>query len=65
VLKWVDVNDLAIELSEAYPDINPLTLSFPDLFQKVMDLSAFEDDPNRGGEKVLEAIQMAWIDEID
>jgi len=65
VLKWVDVNDLAIELSEAYPDINPLTLSFPDLFQKVMDLSAFEDDPNRCGEKVLEAIQMAWIDEID
>ena len=65
MLKWVDVNELAIELSEAYPQVDPFTLSFPDLFQKVMDLSEFDDDPDRCGEKVLEAIQMAWIDEID
>jgi FeS assembly protein IscX len=64
-MKWVDVNDLAIELSETYPDVDPMTISFPDLYQKVMQLPDFEDDPDRCGEKVLEAIQMAWIEELD
>lgn len=64
-IKWVDVIDIAIELSEKYPDVDPMTVSFPDLYQKVMDLDDFDDDPDRCGEKVLEAIQMAWIDEID
>lgn len=64
-LRWVDVQDIAIELVEQYPDASPLTISFPDLYQKVMALEGFDDDPERCGEKVLEAIQMAWIEEMD
>lgn len=64
-LKWVDVLDIAIELTEKYPEVDPLKISFPDLYQKVMDLDEFDDDPDRCGEKVLEAIQMAWIEEQD
>lgn len=64
-LKWTDVLDIAIELEEQYPDLDPMTISFPDLYQRVMDLDAFDDDPSRCGEKILEAIQMAWIEEKD
>jgi FeS assembly protein IscX len=62
--KWVDVRDIAIELSEAWPDTNPATINFVDLRAKVMGLPGFDDDPDRCGEKVLEAIQMAWMDEV-
>ncbi|BBB30976.1 MULTISPECIES: Fe-S cluster assembly protein IscX [Neptunomonas] len=64
-LKWVDVLDIAIELVEKHSDVDPLKISFPDLYQKVMDLDEFDDDPDRCGEKILEAIQMAWIEEQD
>lgn len=63
-LKWVDVLDIAIELSEVWPDVDPETINFVGLRAKVMALPGFDDDPNRCGEKVLEAIQMAWIDEV-
>lgn len=62
-MKWVDVNDIAIELAEAYPDIDPQFVNFVDLRNWVLSLDNFDDDPNRSGEKILEAIQMAWIDE--
>ncbi|SIQ56414.1 Fe-S cluster assembly protein IscX [Marinobacterium stanieri] len=64
-LKWVDVNDIAIELADTYPEQDPLKISFPDLYTKVMELEEFDDDPDHCGEKILEAIQMAWIDEAD
>lgn len=64
-MKWVDVNEIAIELSEKYPETDPLTVRFTDLKQWVEQLDGFEDDPNHCGEKILEAIQMAWLDEID
>jgi len=64
-LRWTDVLDIAIELAEKYPEQDPMTISFPDLYQKVMDLDEFDDDPDRCGEKILEAIQMAWIEEMD
>ncbi|WP_020683718.1 Fe-S cluster assembly protein IscX [Marinobacterium rhizophilum] len=64
-IKWVDVNDIAIELCERFPDVNPITVSFPDLYRWVMELEEFDDDPNHCGEKILEAIQMAWIEEQD
>jgi len=64
-LKWVDVNDIAIELSERFPDVDPMQVSFPDLYLWVMELDDFDDDPNHCGEKILEAIQMAWIEESD
>ena len=64
-LKWTDVIDIAIALSEAWPEVDPLTLNFVDLRDKVISLPDFNDDPARSGEKVLEAIQAAWLDELD
>ncbi len=63
-LKWVDVLDIGIELSETWADTDPATINFVDLRAKVMALPGFDDDPDRCGEKVLEAIQMAWMDEL-
>ena len=62
---WTDVNDIAIELSDAHPDVDPLTLNFVDLRNWVMQLADFDDDPDRCGEKILEAIQAAWIEELE
>lgn len=64
-LKWTDVNDIAIELSEQKEGIDPLTVRFTDLREWVLALPDFDDSPDRCGEKVLEAIQMAWISELD
>ncbi len=62
-MKWTDSRDIAIALCEAHPDVDPLTLRFTDLHQWVCALPDFSDDPHRSGEKILEAIQMMWIDE--
>ena len=62
-MKWTDVQEIAIQLFETYPDQDPLTLRFTDLHQKVSKLPGFDDDPKRSNEKILEAIQMAWLDE--
>lgn len=64
-MKWTDVQDIAIELVERHEDIDPKYINFVKLRQLVMDLPDFDDDPSRSGEKVLEAIQMAWIDEAN
>ena len=64
-LKWTDVLDIAIELDEAHPDVDPLTINFVDLRNWVMALPEFDDDPERSGEAILEAIQQNWIDEKD
>lgn len=64
-LYWTDVVDIAIELIEAKPDIDPRYVNFVDLRQWVMSLPDFDDAPDRCGEKILEAIQMAWIEELD
>ena len=63
-MKWTDTLDIAIELSEAHPEIDPQTVRFTDLHRWVMELPDFDDDPDHSGEKILEAIQMAWIDEV-
>lgn len=62
-LKWTDVQEIAIQLAELYPSIDPITINFVELRQKVMDLPDFDDDPNRCNERVLEAIQSNWIEE--
>ncbi len=62
-LKWVDTLDIAIELDEAYPEVDPLVVNFVDLRTWVMALENFDDDPEHSGEKILEAIQAAWIEE--
>jgi len=62
-LKWSDVLDIAIELAERKPDVDPRYVNFVELYRWVVELPGFSDDPTRGGEKVLEAIQAAWIEE--
>ncbi|WP_199154558.1 Fe-S cluster assembly protein IscX [Chromobacterium sp. ASV23] len=64
-MKWTDVNDIAIELAEAHPEVDPKSVRFVDLHNWVVDLPDFDDDHSRGGERVLEAIQQAWIDEVE
>lgn len=64
-MKWIDVQDIAIALSEKHPDVDPRTVRFTDLHNWVIGLEGFDDDTSRGGEKVLEAIQAAWIGESD
>ncbi len=61
--KWTDVRDIAIDLCDAYPELDPRFINFVDLRNKVLALPDFDDAPERSGEKVLEAIQMAWIEE--
>jgi FeS assembly protein IscX len=62
-MKWSDVTAIAEALCEKYPEVDPAAIRFVDLHNKVLDLEGFDDDRTRGGEKVLEAIQAAWIDE--
>jgi len=62
-LTWIDTLDIAIALDEAYPDVDPRYVNFVDLRDWTLALDEFEDDPARSGEKVLEAIQTAWIEE--
>ncbi|HOX89670.1 MAG TPA: Fe-S cluster assembly protein IscX [Burkholderiaceae bacterium] len=62
-MKWTDTQDIAIELAERHPDVDPQFVRFTDLHRWVSELPGFDDDPQRSNEKILEAIQMAWIDE--
>jgi FeS assembly protein IscX len=62
-LRWTDIRDIAILLEERHPDVDILGVRFTDLWKWVQALPGFEDDPNRSNEKILEAIQMAWLDE--
>ena len=64
-MKWTDTLEIAIALYEKFPDVDPTTIRFTDLHKWVMELEGFSDDPNRSGEKILEAIQAAWIDEAE
>jgi FeS assembly protein IscX len=65
MIKWTDIQDIAIELADNHPDIDPQYINFVDLRNLVMNIEGFSDDPERCGEKILEAIQMAWIEEAD
>ncbi|GIR87548.1 MAG: Fe-S assembly protein IscX [Gammaproteobacteria bacterium] len=60
---WTDVNDIAVELFEKFPDLDPTYILFTDLREMIMNLENFEDDPDRSNEKILEAIQMLWLEE--
>ena len=64
-LKWTDTLEIAIELDEAHPDVDPMQVNFVELRNWVLALDEFDDDPEHSGERILEAIQMAWIDERD
>jgi FeS assembly protein IscX len=62
-MKWTDTTAIAEALYDKHPDIDPLTVRFTDLHRWVCELEGFDDEPNRSGEKILEAIQAAWIEE--
>lgn len=62
-MKWVDVREIAMALEDAHPEADNVNIRFTDLRQWVMELGGFDDDPARCNEKILEAIQMAWIEE--
>ncbi len=62
-MRWTDTYDIAIALEEHYPQVDNINLRFTDLMRWVMELEGFEDNPERCNEKILEAIQAAWIDE--
>ena len=62
-LRWTDVQDIAIELEEAHPEADVVNLRFTDLWKWVQALPDFEDDPKKSNEKILEAIQAAWLEE--
>jgi len=64
-MKWTDTRRIAVSLADKYPDVDPKTIRFTDLHQWVMGLEGFNDAPDRSGEKILEAIQLAWIDEVE
>ena len=64
-MKWIDVHDIAIDLMEKFPEVDPRYVLFTDLHKWVTELDNFEDEQNKSNEKILEAIQMAWIEELD
>ena len=62
-MKWTDSQAIALALADAHPDVDPRRVNFVDLRDAVLALPGFDDDAKHCGEKILEAIQMAWIDE--
>lgn len=62
-MKWTDIYDIAAELADRYEDVDPVEVNFVDLRNWVMALDEFDDEPERCGERILEAIQAAWIEE--
>jgi FeS assembly protein IscX len=64
-MKWTDSLEIAIALAEKHPDVDPHYVNFVDLYNWVLALPGFKDDPKHSGEKILEAIQQAWIEEVE
>ena len=62
-MKWTDSSEIAVALADAHPDVDPRRVNFVDLRNMIVALPGFDDDPKRSGEKILEAVQMAWIEE--
>jgi FeS assembly protein IscX len=64
-MKWTDTLDIALALIDTHPDVDPQFIRFTDLHAWVLALPDFADEPNKSNEKILEAIQMTWIEEMD
>jgi len=64
-MQWTDTQEIAERLYDLKPDVDPKTIRFTDLMKWVIELEGFSDDPNKCGERILEAIQIAWIDEYE
>ncbi|MFV0576926.1 MAG: Fe-S cluster assembly protein IscX [Vibrio sp.] len=63
-MKWTDSQDIAIELADKFPDLDPQTVRFTDMHRWITELEDFDDDPNRSNEQILEAILLCWLDEV-
>ena len=64
-MKWLDTREIALALADRHPEADPEKVNFVDLHRWVVELDGFDDDPKRSGERILEAIQAAWIEEAD
>jgi FeS assembly protein IscX len=64
-MRWTDTQRIAEQLFDNNPELDPKTIRFTDLYQWIIDLDDFDDDPDKCGERILEAIQLAWIEEYD
>ncbi len=64
-MKWTDSREIAIALADTHPDVDPKVINFVDLMKWVLALDGFDDDPKHCGERILEAIQMCWMDEAE
>jgi FeS assembly protein IscX len=64
-MKWTDIDEIAIKLWEKHPEVNPISVRFTDLHRWVTELAGFDDNPKNSNEKILEAIQMRWLDEYE
>ena len=64
-MKWTDVREIATQLADAHEAVDPLRVNFVDLMNWVTALPEFDDDPKHCGERILEAIQQAWIEEVE
>jgi len=64
-MKWIDSREIAIELCEAHPDVDPQFVRFTDMHAWVLAIDEFDDEPDKSSEGILEAIQLMWIDEAD
>lgn len=64
-MKWTDIDEIAIQLWEKHPEVNPISIRFTDLHRWVTELPGFDDNPKNSNEKILEAIQMRWLDEYE
>ena len=62
-MKWTDTLEIAIALEDKFPEVDNINLRYTDLHRWITELDEFDDDPNASNEKILEAIQQAWIDE--
>ncbi len=64
-MKWQDTQEIAIALEEKHPEKDNINLRYTDFHKWIIELDEFDDDPNKSNEKILEAIQTAWIEERD
>jgi FeS assembly protein IscX len=62
-MNWNEPYEIGFQLFEHHPEVDPLTVRFTDLHQWILALPGFKGDPKSSNEKILEAIQMAWLEE--
>lgn len=65
MLTWSDTREIAVALADKFPEIEPLSIRFTDLHRWVTELDGFADDPHKSNERILEAIQLAWLEEVE